>query len=124
MVRKSVWLLSAGLVAMSFPAHAQDTSEVPVGTEPSPTEQAAVEPEGQAAAEADPDEIIITSQGRRQVLQDVPLAVTAVSAATMENSGATDIRQLNQLVPSLLVSSTGSEANGSARIRAWKAARC
>ena len=31
--------------------------------------------------------------------------------------GATDIRQLNQLAPSLLVSSTGSEANGSARIR-------
>ena len=35
----------------------------------------------------------------------------------MQNSGATDIRQLNQLAPSLLVSSTGSEANGSARIR-------
>ena len=35
----------------------------------------------------------------------------------MKNSGATDIRQLNQLAPSLLVSSTGSEANGSARIR-------
>jgi outer membrane receptor protein involved in Fe transport len=35
----------------------------------------------------------------------------------MANSGATDIRQLNQLVPSLLVSSTSSEANGSARIR-------
>ena len=31
--------------------------------------------------------------------------------------GATDIRQLNQLAPSLLVSSTGTEANGSARIR-------
>ena len=35
----------------------------------------------------------------------------------MQNTGATDIRQLNQLAPSLLVSSTGSEANGSARIR-------
>ena len=35
----------------------------------------------------------------------------------MQNSGATDIRQLNQLAPSLLVSSTGTEANGSARIR-------
>jgi outer membrane receptor protein involved in Fe transport len=35
----------------------------------------------------------------------------------MQNSGASDIRQLNQLAPSLLVSSTGTEANGSARIR-------
>src|SRR5688500_16778486 len=108
-MRKSMWLLSAGLSAIATPAFAQDSSEVPVGTQPSPTEQAAVEPEAQAAAEADQDEIVITAQGRRQVLQDVPLAVSAVSAETMENSGATDIRQLNQLVPSLLVSSTGSE---------------
>ena len=32
---------------------------------------------------------------------------------TLANSGANDIRQLNQLAPSLIVSSTGSEANGS-----------
>ena len=116
-MRKSVWLLSAGLSALTTPAFAQDTSQVPVGTEPSATEQAAVEPEGQAAAEAEPGEIIITAQGRRQVLQDVPIAVTAVGAEEMKNSGASDIRQLNQLAPSLLVSSTGTEANGSARIR-------
>ena len=62
-------------------------------------------------------DIVITAQGRRQVLQDVPLAVTAVGGEPMQNSGASDIRQLNQLAPSLLVSSTGTEANGSARIR-------
>ncbi|HEU0283742.1 MAG TPA: TonB-dependent receptor [Sphingomicrobium sp.] len=116
-MRKSVWLLSAGLVALSCPAYAQDTSQQPAGTEPSPTEQAAVEPEGQAAAEAEPGEIIVTAQGRRQVLQDVPIAVTAIGGDEMEKSGVTDIRQLNQLAPSLLVSSTGTEANGSARIR-------
>jgi len=116
-MRKSVWLLSAGLSALTTPAFAQDTSDVPAGTQPSPTEQASVEPEGQAAAETDPGEIIITAQGRRQVLQDVPIAVTAVGADEMKKSGATDIRQLNQLAPSLLVSSTGTEANGSARIR-------
>jgi iron complex outermembrane receptor protein len=116
-MRKSVWLLSAGMFAISCPAHAQDTSQTPPGTEPSPTEQAAVEPEAQAVADADSGEIIITAQGRRQVLQDVPIAVTAVGGEEMQNSGATDIRQLNQLAPSLLVSSTGSEANGSARVR-------
>ena len=62
-------------------------------------------------------DIVVTAQGRQQILQDVPIAVTAVGAEAMKNSGATDIRQLNQLAPSLLVSSTGSEANGSARIR-------
>ena len=40
-----------------------------------------------------------------------------MAATALQNSGATDIRQLNQLAPSLLVSSTGTEANGSARIR-------
>ena len=47
----------------------------------------------------------------------MPLAVTAVGGEQLQNSGANDIRQLNQLAPSLLVSSTGTEANGSARIR-------
>jgi outer membrane receptor protein involved in Fe transport len=116
-MRKSVWLLSAGLSALTTPAFAQDTSQAPAATEPSPTEQAAVDPNAQAAADAQPGEIIITAQGRRQVLQDVPIAVTAVGGDEMQNSGATDIRQLNQLAPSLLVSSTGTEANGSARIR-------
>ena len=109
-MRKSVWLLSAGIVALSCPAFAQDTSPAPAGTEPSPTEQAAVEPEAQAVADAEPGEIIVTAQGRRQVLQDVPIAVTAIGGDEMKNSGVTDIRQLNQLAPSLLVSSTGTEA--------------
>ena len=118
-MRKSVWLLSAGIVAISCPAFAQDNQATPTPTDASPTEQAAVTPEAQAAADSDADngEIIVTAQGRRQVLQDVPIAVTAIGGAEMQNSGVTDIRQLNQLAPSLLVSSTGSEANGSARIR-------
>ena len=116
-MRKSVWLLSAGLAALSCPAFAQDNQAGPQPTEPSPTEQAGTTDAAQAAAEEDSGEIIVTAQGRRQVLQDVPIAVTAVGAEEMQNSGATDIRQLNQLAPSLLVSSTGSEANGSARVR-------
>ena len=65
----------------------------------------------------DQNVIIVTAQGRSQVLADVPVAVSAVSGETLQNSGASDIRELNQVAPSLLVSSTGNEANGSARIR-------
>lgn len=84
--------------------------------------QATTEPqdttEAQATDEAPPgNEIIVTAQGRSQALADVPVAISAVSAETLQNSGANDIRQLNQVAPSLFVSSTGSEANGSARIR-------
>jgi outer membrane receptor protein involved in Fe transport len=119
---KSFWLVSAGLCALTAtPAYAQDQSS-PTG-ETSPVEEAAevnpdadVSPTDEVATDED-DDIVITAQGRNQVLQDVPLAVSAVSGETMQNTGGTDIRALNQLAPSLLVSSTGSEANGSARIR-------
>jgi iron complex outermembrane recepter protein len=70
-----------------------------------------------AAAESTPD-VIVTATKRVSPLAEVPIAITAVSALQMERSGATDIRQLNQLAPSLLVSSTSSEAGGGgARIR-------
>jgi outer membrane receptor protein involved in Fe transport len=118
MIRKSAWLLSAALVAVPNAAFAQNNDTGTKATQPSPTEQAGVTAQAQAAAQTgQEDQIIITAQGRRQVLQDVPIAVTAVGGDEMKNSGAHDIRQLNQLAPSLLVSSTGSEANGSARIR-------
>ena len=112
---KTFWLLSAGLAALATPAFAQNDTTQPddAPTTPSPTEQAAVDDD----AQADGQNIVITAQGRRQVLQDVPLAVSAVGGQQLQNSGATDIRQLNQLAPSLLVSSTGNEGNGSARIR-------
>ncbi|MDO7835818.1 TonB-dependent receptor [Sphingobium sp. HBC34] len=70
----------------------------------------------QAADDGSAD-IIVTATRRASPLSDVPIAVSAVGAQAMQNSGASDIRTLNQLAPSLLVSSTGSEANASARIR-------
>jgi iron complex outermembrane recepter protein len=91
-------LLSASLGAIATPALAQD---------------AAADEE----AVADEGDIVVVAQGREQLLSDVPVAVSAVTADVMQNSGANDIRQLNQVAPSLLVSSTGNEANGSARIR-------
>jgi iron complex outermembrane recepter protein len=91
----------AAIVALAAPAYAQ--------TAPAP--QAAQEPTDQGA------DIVVVAQGRSQLLSDVPVAVSAVTAETLQNSGANDIRQLNQVAPSLLVSSTGNEANGSARIR-------
>ncbi len=127
-MRKSMWLISAGAFALSAsPAFAQDNS-TPTGAT-TPTQQAGEVETGQDVRPTDEviesptqggdtgTDILITAQGRQQVLQDVPIAVTAVSAESLQNSGATDIRQLNQLAPSLMVSSTGSESNGSARIR-------
>ena len=101
MTDKSLWLTTAGVIAlaMAAPAQAQDSAAP------------------QAAEDQDSANIIVTATRRASPLSDVPIAVSAVSAQAMQNSGASDIRTLNQLAPSLLVSSTGSEANASARIR-------
>jgi len=116
---KSFWMMSAGLAALAAtPAYAQGNT-TPTG-ETTPVEESAevnTQTDVTPTDDAQDQDIVITAQGRTQVLQDVPIAVSAINAESMQNSGATDIRQLNQLAPSLLVSSTGTESNGSARIR-------
>ena len=62
-------------------------------------------------------EIIVTATRRAQALSDVPIAVSAIGGEQLEASGVTDIRALNQLAPSLLVSGATSEVNFTARIR-------
>ncbi|MBN8844696.1 MAG: TonB-dependent receptor [Sphingomonadales bacterium] len=98
LLRTSALGVSLAVAVVSVPAFAQDTG-------------------GNTSDDSGDAPIVVTAQGRAQLLSDVPVAISAVSAETLQNSGANDIRQLNQVAPSLLVSSTGSEANGSARIR-------
>ncbi|MCS6986192.1 MAG: TonB-dependent receptor [Sphingomonadaceae bacterium] len=62
-------------------------------------------------------DIIVTATRRAQALSDVPIAVSAISEQQLLNSGVTDLRTLNQLAPSLLVSGATSEVNFTARIR-------
>ena len=102
MTNKSLWASTAAVIALVMGATGAQAQDVAAP---------------QAAAEQDAAEIIVTATRRASPLSDVPIAVSAVSAQAMQNSGASDIRTLNQLAPSLLVSSTGSEANASARIR-------
>ncbi|MEH3108111.1 MAG: TonB-dependent receptor [Sphingomonas fennica] len=69
-------------------------------------------------APADGAAIVVTATGRAEVARDVPVAVQVIGAEALARAGVTDIRQLNQLAPTLLVSSTGSEAGATgARIR-------
>ncbi len=70
-----------------------------------------------AATVVDSNEIIITATKRNEVLSNVPIAVSAISGAALQTSGGSDIRQLNQLAPSLLVSTATTDSNAAARIR-------
>src|SRR5690606_42122711 len=51
-------------------------------------------------------------------IQDVPLAVTAVSGQQLENSGVQDLRDVTQVAPSLQMGTGQSNSSGTiARIR-------
>ncbi|MCX7358399.1 MAG: TonB-dependent receptor [Alphaproteobacteria bacterium] len=100
MSKKSNWgriLLSgaslAAMGALASPALAQDSDEVT-------------------------DEIVVTATGRAAAIQDVPLAVTAVSGEQLENSGVQDLRDVTQVAPSLQMGTGQSNSSGTiARIR-------
>jgi len=51
------------------------------------------------------DDVIVTARRREENLQDVPVAVTAVSAEALENRGTADITELARSTPSLTLNS-------------------
>ena len=71
--------------------------------------------EGEAlAALGQIEEIVVTARRREEFLEDTPIAVTALSAANLENSNITSINEIQELVPNLSIASGG--ANQSAQI--------
>ena len=75
----------------------------------------------QPAANAAPDvgegieEIIVTVQRVEERLQEVPLAVTAISGATLADRNITDATQLQALAPGLSIGRSGSDVRPSIR---------
>lgn len=104
MRRKSncIWLSGIAAITLTTPAFAQAA------------ENAAEET---LAAEPAPGEIVVTAQRRAERLQDVPLAVTAVSAETLETKGITDTKNLAQVSPSLTYTQGNNPSNSTFRIR-------
>ncbi|KTT73083.1 TonB-dependent receptor [Sphingomonas endophytica] len=116
-MRLTATLLSTVAAVYAIPVLAQDQTS-PVTT------NAAVAGQTDTASSQSGDtgvfnagDIVVTATRRAERLSDVPISINAVSQQALQNSGATDIRQMAQLAPSLNVSSTGSEANASARVR-------
>ncbi len=90
--------MSALAICLCSPAYAQTTSSS--GTAQASTASARQE----AVANSNPstgNEIIVTAQRRSESLQDVPLAVTAVTSDQLEKSGIRDMQSLASRVPNL-----------------------
>ncbi len=92
---KGAWLTAtcAAAVLVASPALAQET---PASG-------------GQAAQLG---EIVVTATRREQRLQDVPVAVTAVSGETLEQSNFREVTDLQYLAPNVTFSATNPVANG------------
>ncbi len=54
------------------------------------------------------EEIVVTAQRREQTLQDVPIAITAITADAMERRGIQGNEELVQLAPALNIGRSGS----------------
>lgn len=73
----------------------------------------------QASTDVEPaahlDEVIVTAQRRRERLEDVPMAVVALSAETLEKSGVTGIHELSRITPGVQVNFGGGYTQPSIR---------
>ena len=102
---KSVFLLRSMLLVtaatIASPCFAQTAADdIP--------ETTAVNDENKPEPQAAIGDIVVTATRREQRLQDVPVAVTAVTSEALGRSGASDIRNLTQVVPGFF----GGRASG------------
>ena len=89
-------MATSALALMATPALAQDAA---------PAEDEAI------------GEIIVTAQKRSERLQDVPVAVSVVSGATLEAQGGVNIENAQYLVPTLNFRKSGTTINQSLFLR-------
>lgn len=74
--------------------------------------------EAQAGRSASLEEVVVTAQKREESLQEIPIAITAMDTATLEELGITDIGGLTGFVPGLVVQPTiGGSVNAAVTIR-------
>ncbi len=93
----ALFAAAAGAVLLAGPAYAQ----APAGS----GEPTAVE------------EVIVTAQKREERLQDVPLAITALSSEAIERSGALSLRDIVALAPSVTFSQSQGPVQSNIAIR-------
>ncbi|WP_312166780.1 TonB-dependent receptor [Phenylobacterium sp.] len=63
------------------------------------------------------EEVVVTAQRREQQISDVPIAISVVSAATLEEVGAKSGASLQGLVPALNINATASYGGSPVSIR-------
>ncbi len=119
-------LLASAAIGLATPALAQTGSLSPAAPTPDGTTATPQAPAGlqqgsntsAPAAEADSaalGDIVVTAQRREQNLQDIPVAVTAITADQLEARGVANVTDVVRVSPSLTITentnATGSSIN-------------
>jgi len=99
--------LAASLLAIAAPAavHAQEAAPPPRDDNSDAT------PSGQL------EDIVVTARRRQESLLDVPVAVSAISAKALESAHITDVTQIAQMTPQLLIAPASGGGGGTISIR-------
>lgn len=63
------------------------------------------------------EEIVVTSTKKAQSMQDVPLAVSAVSGNALESAGFFEVAEISKISPSVSINTTGNLTQSIVRIR-------
>lgn len=95
----------AGLLAMSYSggAFAQTNDAGPPPQKPVASPSSGESMDAQVTGVGD---IVVTAQRRSENLQDVPIAITALSSSTLSNAGVTGVQNLQLAVPGLSFAQT------------------
>ncbi|TPG56456.1 TonB-dependent receptor [Sphingomonas glacialis] len=112
-----VWLGGVAALALANPVSAQEGSVAPA---PIPARDVAADQQAPAPAVTDEGaltDIVVTAQKREQNLQDVPVAVTAISGETLVNRNVATVTDLTRLAPSLTVTTGAVPTNNSINLR-------
>lgn len=99
LLNSTAWVCAVGFAITGHAAYAQDASGA-----------------AQADEELDDDIIIVTATRRAEDVQDIPIAVTAVSPVQLERQGVVNVQEVTQVSPSFS-SSNAQLASGSVVLR-------
>ncbi|HUD31026.1 MAG TPA: TonB-dependent receptor plug domain-containing protein, partial [Novosphingobium sp.] len=94
-IHRSVLLVSTALTMVAAPAMAQE---------------AAAPPQDETVQAGGLNDIIVTARKRQETVQDVPVAVTAISAEQIANRDVTSVEKITAIAPQF---SVGRASNGS-----------
>ena len=114
MIKLQALRVGVALPVLAFGMASAASAQTVDGTPTAPIADTQATPQTANASVEEPvgNEIVVTAQGRNQSIQDVPIAVTAIGGDLVRNVGVQDVRQLQQVAPSLKSNTSESSIVG------------